>query len=111
MLSRRAPFNIVSRHERQVWLASDQVETALADCKMWAPDAETGGLLLGYVADDGDRVITRITTSGPNAVHGRDRFVPDYDFDDATIDSIFQQSAGLAQYLGDWHSHPRSDGF
>lgn len=41
------------------------------------PPWETGGMLMGYVADNGDYVVTQLIGPGPNAKHSRYRFLPD----------------------------------
>lgn len=69
---------------------------------------ETGGMLIGYCsADDADVVVTGMVGPGPNAIHRRSRFVPDYTYHHQEIKRIYDDSCGMITYLGDWHSHPK----
>jgi integrative and conjugative element protein (TIGR02256 family) len=75
-----------------------------------APRAETGGLVIGYWVSSTEAVVTHVTMPGPNAQRSADRFVPDQDHDVAIAEFVWHQSEGASAYLGDWHSHPVSDG-
>lgn len=71
---------------------------------------ESGGVLLGYWADEFQEVvITHATGPGSNAVHRRHSFVPDHEFQEAEVARIYQESGRISGYLGDWHSHPLGD--
>ena len=87
----------------RVWLARPARGNLVLEGNL-AGDLETGGLLVGYVARDA--VITRIIGPGPKAMHLRDRFVPDYDYQEAAVAEIYHASRGSETYLGDWHTHP-----
>lgn len=68
---------------------------------------ETGGLLIGYCSKDKeDVVLTNIVGPGPKAEHGRDHYIPDYDYHRLEAARFYDESNGLLTYLGDWHSHP-----
>lgn len=67
---------------------------------------ETGGMLLGYVADDGQAVVTAIIGPGANARHSEDKFVPDADYQQAELSAHYFRTGGRETYLGDWHTHP-----
>ena len=67
---------------------------------------ETGGVLVGYFADNGEVVVKDVVGPGPNAKHRRFSFVPDHAWQCQRLDEIYQSSAGIAVYLGDWHTHP-----
>ena len=77
---------------------------AVAKCPM-----ETGGMLLGYISNNGDAIVTRIIGPGPNAKHSRFRFVPDNNYQQATLETYFRSTEGRETYLGDWHTHPNGD--
>ncbi len=66
---------------------------------------ETGGVLMGYWADD-EVVITDATGPGPRAAHHRSMFTPDADFHKDEIARLYRASGRHHTYLGDWHSHP-----
>ena len=70
---------------------------------------ETGGVLMGYEAlNNGGIVITKSIGPGMNALHGRSKFRPDYDYQESAIADHFYQKRGTETYLGDWHSHPNA---
>lgn len=68
---------------------------------------ETGGMLLGYQADNGEAVITGIIGPGPNARHSQYRFKPDAEYQQQELEAHFYRTEGRETYLGDWHTHPR----
>lgn len=83
-------------------------ERLLDEMSVLATDAypnETGGVLLGYDAGNG-LVLAAITGPGSEAIHERHAFVPDYDYQDAEVERIYNESRRRHTYLGDWHSHP-----
>lgn len=67
---------------------------------------ETGGILVGYVADSGEIVVQEIIGSGPKATHERYRFAPDHGWQCQQLDALYERSGGVSVYLGDWHTHP-----
>lgn len=69
---------------------------------------ETGGMLIGYTADNGDTVVTNIIGPGPSARHYRFSFTPDPDYQQQLLDEYFIASEGRETYLGDWHTHPNN---
>ncbi len=75
------------------------------DADRWHP-YETGGMLLGYEADNGEAVVTAIIGSGPNARHRRFRFAPDANYQQEALETHFMRTDGRETYLGDWHTHP-----
>ncbi len=82
-----------------------------AECNRAAP-AETGGVLMGYRADDThERVATHLIGPGPNAIHEKLRFAPDHDYQLAEITRLYEMSGRRLEYLGDWHSHPGDEGY
>jgi len=67
---------------------------------------ETGGLLLGYRHGPREIVITDATGPGPNAVHRRDGFEPDTEWQSAELARRYFEAQRRISYVGDWHSHP-----
>lgn len=67
---------------------------------------ETGGMLLGYIADNGDVVVTSIIGPGPDAIHNRYGFSPDAEYQQMELTSHYLHTNGQETYLGDWHTHP-----
>lgn len=88
-----------------LWIAKDVFERMIELVVEKFP-RETGGMLLGYEANNGEAVVTAIIGPGPNAKHSRFRFKPDADFQQQELNRHFFDSAGKETYLGDWHSHP-----
>lgn len=67
---------------------------------------ETGGLLLGYSASPSEVVVTSLIYAGPKALHEKESFVPDHEFQELELARIYEASGRVWTYLGDWHSHP-----
>lgn len=90
---------------KTAWLSLTMLKELQSLCSDRFP-LETGGLLLGYWADNGEPVINSIIGPGPNAKHALYTFEPDYDFHDIEIDKIYDDKSNRNYYLGDWHCHP-----
>ena len=69
---------------------------------------ETGGVFMGYYAKNQDIVVTNLISAGENAVHKKNRFTPDQNYQLEEIASIYKEEDGTITYLGDWHTHPTS---
>jgi integrative and conjugative element protein (TIGR02256 family) len=67
---------------------------------------ETGGVFMGYWADDRTAVVTQAIGPGPNAYHHRHRFAPDQEWQTTEIAEYYRASGRRETYLGDWHTHP-----
>ena len=70
---------------------------------------ETGGVLLGYWAEDA-AVVADMVGSGPGALHESNGFVPDAEYQEVEIARRYEASGRVVTYMGDWHSHPRGVG-
>lgn len=88
-----------------IWLSSHVMKemATLADTNY---PLETGGMLLGYVADNNDVVVTTIIGPGPAAKHARHTFEPDSAYQIEILHVHYRATHGQETYLGDWHSHP-----
>jgi integrative and conjugative element protein (TIGR02256 family) len=95
---------------RNIWLDRKQLKKIVNEVLEYFP-YETGGTLAGYIGDNGEKVITQITASGPKAQHHLHSYVPDYKFDEEQIAKIYRKSKRIEIYLGDWHSHPGSTSY
>lgn len=60
---------------------------------------ETGGMLMGYEAEDSTVVVTKIIGPGPNAKHGRFRFIPDGVYQQSELENHFWATDGRETYL------------
>jgi integrative and conjugative element protein (TIGR02256 family) len=90
-----------------LWLPSDLLSLLAAEADRTSP-LETGGVLLGYLAESGkDFVVTSVLGPGPDAVHERHRFSPDHPYQLQAIEQSYHESGRVLEYLGDWHTHPK----
>jgi integrative and conjugative element protein (TIGR02256 family) len=69
-------------------------------------DVETGGILVGARSKDGATLVTHATPPGPKAVHNAIYFQRDVAFQQTALNELHERFG--AQYLGEWHKHPRS---
>lgn len=67
---------------------------------------ESGGVLMGCRKGQDLWQVDHVIGPGPNAVHGRVRFIPDLEWQHEQIAKRFFETNGQSTYLGDWHSHP-----
>jgi integrative and conjugative element protein (TIGR02256 family) len=91
-----------------VWIERREFNRMMWESDLWAP-AETGGVLVGYWTPKG-AVVVAVGGPGPNAVHNRFGFQPDYPHQDDLIAERYKESGRIETYLGDWHSHPTGGG-
>lgn len=91
----------------RLWVAESAMLTMQQLAKEQYP-CETGGMLLGYEADNGEAVVTALIGPGRAAIHGRYSFVPDAESQQAALEAHFFKTNGQETYLGDWHTHPHS---
>ncbi|MBR9883480.1 MAG: hypothetical protein GYB21_07405 [Oceanospirillales bacterium] len=89
----------------KVWI-HESAFTAMANEASKKYPLETGGVLVGYVANDRIPVVMATIGPGENAKHARTRFHPDHDWQCEQLDKLYDQSEGQLVYLGDWHTHP-----
>lgn len=66
---------------------------------------ETGGLLVGYMTEQGP-VVTALIGAGTNAIATATSFLPDAHAQQIELNDIYSRTQGQDTYLGDWHSHP-----
>jgi integrative and conjugative element protein (TIGR02256 family) len=66
---------------------------------------EVGGVLLGRI-QPGLPTIVDLIGPGPLARATATSFEPDYEYQQAEVDRLFQDYGSDLAYLGDWHSHP-----
>lgn len=89
----------------KLWLPRDVFEGMKLLAKASFP-LETGGMLLGYLADNGEVVVKKLIGPGPTAKHGFHHFEPDSSYQQGLLEKYFRESEGQITYLGDWHTHP-----
>lgn len=92
--------------DKTVWVAKSCYTEMIHLARNFFP-RETGGMLLGYTADNGQAVVTSIIGPGPRAKHTPIRFSPDGDYQQTALEARFHKTNGVETYLGDWHTHPR----
>lgn len=88
-----------------VWLPELVVEELRHLANQYYP-LETGGMLLGYIAENKDYVLTSVIGPGPHAKHSRHAFEPDSAFQLKILHARYMGTNGRETYLGDWHTHP-----
>lgn len=91
--------------EKMAWIPAGVVDFLTAEAESKSP-RETGGLLMGYFREPGNvPVIMCATGPGPQAIHLRNYYRPDYEFDEGEIASLYERSGRRITYVGDWHTH------
>lgn len=88
-----------------LWISHTAFEDLTQEANRAFP-METGGVLVGYFAENGEPVVHAVVGPGPAAIHRRYRFTPDHAWQCGQLDVLFEQSEGLLTYVGDWHTHP-----
>jgi integrative and conjugative element protein (TIGR02256 family) len=89
----------------KAWIHIDVLHTLEQEAQRALPN-ETGGMLIGYRADNGELVVQELVGPGPKATHLPHRFLPDHEWQCQRLDTIYRQTKGRSVYLGDWHTHP-----
>jgi integrative and conjugative element protein (TIGR02256 family) len=84
-------------------------EAALRSEAACHPDAETGGLLLGYWSGD-VVIIADVIGPGPDAIRSRTTFSPDHRWQTVQLAERYEASGRCHTYVGDWHTHPGGTG-
>lgn len=84
---------------------SEQVRAEIVARTEASPDAETGGVLIGYVDEQRRAVALRATGPGPRAERSRTRFSRDPDSIQAELDRGAIELGARGLYVGEWHSH------
>jgi integrative and conjugative element protein (TIGR02256 family) len=87
-----------------VWLSDGLLDHLQAEAARRYP-LETGGVLLGYRAEN-QWVVREVLGPGPRARHHRRYFEPDAAWHAEMIRAHFAQTEGREVYIGDWHTHP-----
>lgn len=95
----------MDKQSSKLWISNDALKTMQILAQSKYP-LETGGMLLGYVACNGESVVAEIIGPGPKAKHGRYRFTPDGEYQQSILERHFRETNGSETYLGDWHTHP-----
>jgi integrative and conjugative element protein (TIGR02256 family) len=70
------------------------------------PIIETGGVLAGYVDEDGNVTISHASGPGPKAMRSAVKFEKDVEYCQGVLDKLFVESIRKTVYIGEWHSHP-----
>jgi integrative and conjugative element protein (TIGR02256 family) len=70
---------------------------------------ETGGILVGYFADDLTAVVTDASDAGPNAESSPTHFSRDIEHTQEWLEKSIRAATRPIEYIGEWHSHPSED--
>lgn len=88
------------------YLHRSALETLTIEANTCVP-LETGGILMGHFKQpENIPVIMLATQPGPQAVHLKYYYQPDYVYDELLIAEVYKKSNRKITYLGDWHTHP-----
>ena len=98
----------MSSRQLIAWLSKGTLSQMIVEADR-AYSEETGGVLLGYwPVPFSELVVTGAIGPGPRAVHCKDSFLPDHEYQENQIARGYHASGRLHTYLGDWHTHPNS---
>jgi integrative and conjugative element protein (TIGR02256 family) len=88
-----------------VRLAHDAVATIAREAATSSDGCETGGILLGFDADElGDMLVMEAGGPGPGAERRSDFFRRDLGHAQRLAEEAYAQTT--ARWLGEWHTHP-----
>jgi integrative and conjugative element protein (TIGR02256 family) len=91
----------------RVRLAQDAVETIASEAVASTDGCETGGILLGFDADElGELLVMEAGGPGPAAERRPDFFRRDLDHAQRLADDAYARTT--ARWVGEWHTHPRA---
>jgi integrative and conjugative element protein (TIGR02256 family) len=92
------------RLPRRYALVPEVLQVVVGESERAVP-TETGGVLVGRNLGP-HLLIEYATLPGPKAEHSPTSFRRDGDYTQAVLESIYESSGGISDYLGEWHSHP-----
>lgn len=70
-----------------------------------SPEAETGGILIGFVDELRRAVVLRATGPGPKAENSKTLFSRDVEYVQAELERATTELGPRGGYIGEWHSH------
>lgn len=89
----------------QVRLAPEAVATIALEAATSSDGCETGGILLGFEADElGDMLVMAAGSPGPGAERRPDFFRRDLEHAQRLADDAYARTT--ARWIGEWHTHP-----
>jgi integrative and conjugative element protein (TIGR02256 family) len=86
-------------------LLSEEAHDAIVAETESRVDVETGGILIGFVDQEGTAIVVRATGPGPNAKHSRLEFRRDVEYAQGEIQRAADELGDKGLYVGEWHSH------
>lgn len=88
-----------------VRLAKVAVATIASEAALSSDGRETGGILLGFDADElGDLLVIEAGGPGPRAERRSDFFRRDLEHAQRLADDAYKRTT--ARWIGEWHTHP-----
>jgi integrative and conjugative element protein (TIGR02256 family) len=91
----------------EIWIDQRVLSRMTAEADTLFP-LETGGILVGYRAGSA-QVVADVIGAGPTAIHKPHSFHADHEWECDQLDLIYERSAGMYVYLGEWHTHPNGN--
>ncbi|WP_211346962.1 Mov34/MPN/PAD-1 family protein [Saccharothrix australiensis] len=92
---------------RRIVMAPDSARTIRRTVTEADDGAETGGILLGRVEDDGTAHVRQAGTPGPAAIRTPNYFLRDLAHAQHLAEAAFRTDGSI--WIGEWHTHPRAD--
>ena len=86
-------------------ILTEQVIEGIVSEARRSPSVETGGVLIGYLDNNGRAVALRATGPGPNAIRTEREFHRDIEFVQSELDKAASELGVNGRYIGEWHSH------
>jgi len=86
-------------------LMTEEVRRSIISETESSTDAETGGVLIGFVDADGRGVAVRATGPGPEAKRSATLFRRDVAHVQQQLDEAAEELGCRGMYIGEWHSH------
>jgi integrative and conjugative element protein (TIGR02256 family) len=90
---------------RIAWISSVTLGLLTSEADQSYP-LETGGVLIGYWANENTAVVTAGMGPGPASVHGRYSYRHDHVWEASQIALHYERSGRAEVYIGDRHTHP-----
>jgi len=86
-------------------ILTEQVRDSIVSQARSSPNAETGGVLIGCLDNDGRALALRVTGPGPKAIRTERKFHRDIEFVQSELDKAASELGVCGRYIGEWHSH------
>jgi len=90
-------------------LMTEEAYATVISLTQESPDVETGGVLIGFLAEGNRVVVVDATGPGPNATRTAMLFRRDIAYVQGKLDEAARALGPRGVYVGEWHSHLSAD--